>query len=213
MYQQSNHETRSVLAALRSLIPTREIEFEEAKRIAELQANRLLALWDISEGPVPSEVVRELPRIRVVYEELPVSGTSHWNGKYWIITLNRHEAWVRQRFTLMHEFKHIIDHGAAKRLYTGDRIHTADDQAEMIADYFAGCVLMPKRLLKRAWGDGLQTPSKLARQFKVSASAGDVRLAQTKLNVARDRCPRPLAARLARGRQPLYYRQFAPQGV
>lgn len=206
-------EPRSVLAALRSLIPSRSTDFDEAKRVAELQANRLLALWDVSDGPVPREIISELPRIRIVYEDLPVSGASEWRNGCWIIVLNRRDSWRRQRFTLMHEFKHIIDYGSANYLYNGDRLHTADEQAELTADYFAGCVLMPKRLLKRAWSDGIQTPVKLARRFQVSAQAADVRLAQTHLNVARDRCVPPETRRFARGRQPLYYRHLAAQGA
>lgn len=199
MHQTSPTETRSVLAGLRSVAPHREIRFHEALRLAELQANRLLESWDIHEAHVPNEIVSELPRVRIVRDDLPVSGTSHWNGSHWVITLNEHEPWVRQRFTLMHEFKHIIDHGQTERLYAGDRRHTASEQAELVADYFAGCVLLPKRLLKRAWGDGIQRPIALARHFRVSALAVGVRLAQTGLSLERDRCARPV--RSPRGQQ------------
>lgn len=214
MYQPSNHETRSVLATLRSLIPQRACDdFDEAKKIAELQANRLLALFDITSGAVPSDIVRGLPRIRVTYEDLPVSGTSHWSGTHWIITLNKREAPVRQRFTLMHEFKHIIDHGRAQLLYVSNSRYTASEQAERAADHFAGCLLMPKRLLKSAWVGGLQTSSELARHFSVSTFAVEVRLSQTRLNADRDVIFKPLAGRLARGRKPLYQRQLATQGL
>ena len=213
MHHINPNETRSVLAALRSVVPTREVSFTEAKRVAELQANRLLARFDITNGPVPSEIVTELRRVHVIYETLPVSGTSHWSGTHWIITLNKREAWVRQRFTLMHEFKHIIDHGHADRLYTGSRRHTANEQAELVADYFAACVLMPKRALKAAWVQGIQTPLKLGREFQVSTMAAEVRLSQTGLNVDCDPIPQPPLGRIARGRQPMYQRQLAPQGA
>lgn len=213
MYQPKNRETRSVLASLRSLIPERITDFEEAKKIAELQANRLHGLFDLPGGAVPSEVVRGLPRIRVVYEDMPVSGTSHWSGTHWIITLNKREAPVRQRFTLMHEFKHIIDHGRAHLLYVTNSRYTAAEQAERAADHFAGAVLMPKRLLKNAWTNGLQTSSALARYFDVSIQAIEVRLSQTRLNVDRDASFTLSAGRFARGRQPLYHRQLATQGV
>lgn len=72
---------RSVLATLRQLTPQRPATFFEALRIAELQANRLLELWDVDDGPVPTDVVSELPSIRVWRESgLPVSGSSHWSG-------------------------------------------------------------------------------------------------------------------------------------
>lgn len=182
----------SVLAILRNLIPIREsITFGESLRVAELQAAKLLSLFDINDGPVPSELITELPRIKVVYADLPVSGTSHWNGSDWVITLNRHEATVRQRLTLAHEYKHIVDHGSTKRLYTGSWRHSAEAQSEQAADYFAGCVLVPRRLLKRAWGNGIQDPIDLARHFKVSVPAITVRLAQTGLITDSSRCARP----------------------
>ncbi|TCC39390.1 ImmA/IrrE family metallo-endopeptidase [Kribbella sindirgiensis] len=214
MHQYNNPEARSVLARLRAFIPQRATDFDEAKKIAELQANRLLSLFSITSGAVPSDIVRSLPRIRVVFEDLPVSGTSHWSGTHWIITLNKGEAPVRQRFTLMHEFKHIIDHGRAHLLYISNSRYTAAEQAERAADHFAGCVLMPKRLLKGAWTRGLQTSSELARHFDVSIPAVEVRLSQTRLNADRDTTTvRPLTARLARGRKPLYHRQLATQGL
>jgi Zn-dependent peptidase ImmA (M78 family) len=193
--QHTSTETRSVLASLRILTPRRQATFGEALRVAELHAYRLLDLWQITQAAVPSEIVSELPRVRIVRSELPVSGTSHWNGTHWIITLSSNEPWTRQRFTLMHEFKHIIDHGHAALLYTGDRRHTAREQAELVADYFAGCILMPRRLLKRAWCDGKQRPSELARHFGVSPRAVEVRLAQTGLSAERDRCARPIRSR------------------
>lgn len=36
-----------------------------------------------------------------------------------MIALNRSEPWTRQRFTLLHEYKHIVDHGSVKTLYPG----------------------------------------------------------------------------------------------
>ncbi|MEU4194851.1 ImmA/IrrE family metallo-endopeptidase [Kribbella sp. NPDC026611] len=212
MYQQSNHEARSVLAALRSLIPQRATDFEEARKIAELQASRLLSLFSITNGAVPSDIVRSLPRIRVVYEDLPVSGTSHWSGTHWIITLNKGEAPVRQRFTLMHEFKHIIDHGRAHLLYISNSRYSAAEQAERAADHFAGCVLVPKRLLKSAWTSGVQTSSALARYFDVSIQAVEVRLSQTRLSADRDVSAKPLLAKFARGRRAFYQRQLTTQG-
>ena len=184
----STNETKRVLATLRDLGPLRQATFSEALRIAELQAHRLLELWQVDDGPVPAEVVSELPRIRVVTAELPVSGASHWSGRYWVIVLNRHEPWTRRRFTLMHEFKHIVDHGHAKQLYSGNDRHSAHEQAELAADGFAGAVLRPNRLLNRAWGNGLQAPTPLGRYFGVSPQAADVRLAQTGLSLKRDRC-------------------------
>lgn len=201
MYNQTitRSTSRSTLAALRSLVPSRELTFAEALIIAERQATRLLELFDIADGPTPREIITQLPRIRIDHvADLPVSGASFWNGTTWVIQLNASEPWTRRRFTLAHEFKHILDHGRTELLYRGSKHADAKLQAEQAADFFAGCLLVPKRYLKRAWGNGVQRTTALARHFQVSPRALDVRLTQTGLVETRQRCETPArsAARL-----------------
>lgn len=205
----TNHENRSVLASLRAVIPIRRLDFAEALQIAELQAARLLELTGVTEAPTDSGVIAELPRIRVVREPLPTSGMSYWDGRCWVISLNSSEPVTRQRFTLLHEYKHIVDHGAADRLYAGTARHSADEQAEHAADYFAGCALMPKRLMKRTWGQGIQRPAALARRFWVSERAIEVRLAQLGLVEPRQRCVPPSTARRSNRASRRYFRSSA----
>lgn len=107
-----SHENRRVLASLRSLIPIRLLDFREAMQIAELQAARLLELTSSSDWPIDSAVIAGLPRIRIQYCDLPTSGKSYWDGHNWVIALTAAEPATRQRFTLLHEYKHIIDHGS-----------------------------------------------------------------------------------------------------
>src|SRR5437867_2132075 len=109
MTRQDTNDTRSVLALLRGLVPQRRLTLSEALLIAELQANRLLEHFSIMTTAAPDEIVTELPRIKIEHERaLPVSGSAHWNGRYWIITLSADEHRCRQRFSLMHEFKHVL---------------------------------------------------------------------------------------------------------
>jgi Zn-dependent peptidase ImmA (M78 family) len=173
--------TTSVLGSLRAVIPTHDkLTFAETLRIAELQANKLLELHGLTEVPTPTELITELPKLTIDYTGRLVSGASFWDAKRgsWIIQLSRAESWQRRRFTLAHEYKHIIDHGRRHILYRGTRKTTADLQAEQAADYFAGCLLIPRRLLKRAWGNGVQTTDELARLFNVSEQAIGVRIRQ-----------------------------------
>lgn len=194
----SPNEKRSLLASLRAVIPLRPLESAEALQVAELQAARLLELTDNTETPLDWTVVAGLPRLRVRQEPLPTSGMSFWDGRSWVIVLNAGEPLTRQRFTLLHEYKHIVDHGATDRLYTGRGRRGADEQAEQAADYFAGCALMPKRLMKRLWGRGVQQPRWLARYFGVSERAIEVRLAQLGLVEPGRRCSPPSTARPTR---------------
>jgi Zn-dependent peptidase ImmA (M78 family) len=196
--------TQSVLASLRSVTPRREANFDEALRIAELQAAKLTECIG-SEWGLHDRDIAGLPRVTVAYEDLTVSGMSHWNGYQWIITLAKGDSAARQRFTLLHEFKHIIDHGQTSRLYPGDRNRSGAEQAEAAADFFAGCALVGKRYLKSAWGNGIQRITDLAQHFGVSEHAIRVRLAQTGLDVITDRLP---AARCAR---PISTPKYQPQ--
>ncbi len=209
-------EQPSVLASLRALLPKRRLHLFEALRLAELQANRLLELSGVRDIPVPIEVVTDLPRVHIDYEvDMPASGASDWDShsKTWVITLNALEPDTRQRLSVLHEYKHIIDHGSAGLVAArSDRTYYGLSQEEFLAEYFAGCVLMPKRILKRAWGDGIQRVSDLAELFDVSERAMQVRLGQIGLLTATDGYERPrspLTQRYVRAPR-RYHRSFSP---
>jgi Zn-dependent peptidase ImmA (M78 family) len=179
----------SVLAHLRALVPQRPLTSGEALRIAELQANHLLRHFQIETPAVPEQIVSELPRLRVVREDgLPVSGAAYWNGRYWVITVNADEPYFRQRFSVMHEFKHVLDHTTKQFLYQDRPFQTADQQAERVADYFAACLLMPKRVVKRLWYQGNQNIVQLAETLFVSTRAVRFRLDQLGLIEPTGRC-------------------------
>ena len=163
------------LGQLRALCPPRQLDLAQAARVAELQAARLLATHDLVYPPVPDEVITTFPRLQVErLPHIPVSGSSHWLNGSWVIVLNGGEAYVRRRFTLAHEFKHVLDAGFPELYGTGRR---ADEYAEIIADHFAACLLMPKRWVKSAvYNRGVSDVAQLARQFDVSRAAMRIRL-------------------------------------
>ncbi len=162
---------RGVLAILRSLMPKRLLTTREAEIVAELQANRLLELAGLPQAPIPNELITELPRIAVrVDPDLPVSGCAQWVSGRWLISINGSEPWTRQRFSLAHELKHVLDHPAVNIIYAGD------EQAEHLADYFAACLLMPRRYVRTAWYEGMQSLAALSEHFGVSERAMAVRL-------------------------------------
>jgi Zn-dependent peptidase ImmA (M78 family) len=186
----------SMLASLRGLAPQRRLRFSEAIKVAELQASLFLGLHGIEQGPVPGEIVTSRGRIAVEYDfDMPdqASGASDWDFTRgcWVITINGSQQVTRQRFTLFHEYKHILDHGQP-RLISADQQRYGRPASEYIADYFAGCVLMPRTLLKRAWANGVQRLANLAALFDVSERAIEVRLSQLGLTRQMARCaPRP----------------------
>ncbi len=162
----ANGQERGVLAILRSVMPRRLLNTQEAELVAELQANRLLELAGMPQPPVPNELITELPRIAVRLDpNLPVSGCAQWVSGRWLLSINASEPWTRQRFSLAHEFKHVLDHPFVDEVYAGD------EQAEHLADYFAACLLMPRRYVKRVWGEGMQSLRALSEHFGVSEPA------------------------------------------
>jgi hypothetical protein len=167
------------LRRLRALLPNRRLTRTEAFGLAERQATLLLKLNGITDGPVPSDVIARQPFLRVaVRSPMMSSGASRWIKPRWVVLLNGLEPAARQRFSLAHEFKHILDHHYMKQY--GDRAPTATEHlaTEQLCDYFAGCVWMPRLMVKRAFGKGVQDVVALAHYFKVSPSAMYVRLVQ-----------------------------------
>jgi uncharacterized protein DUF955 len=182
MHTTTNQPGGSVLASLRALAPAHPMTLDEALRLAEGQAALLLELCDATAVPVPSSIVTNQPRITVEHDQdLPThaaSGCSDWDSRRrtWVISLNPTEPRQRQRFTVLHEYKHILDHpGPSIR---PSRYAYQRPAAEIVADYFAGCVLIPKRPLAAAYYDGIQKSADLAQLFDVSKEAIQVRLTQ-----------------------------------
>jgi hypothetical protein len=159
-------QERSVLTILRAVAPRRRLTALEGGIVAELQANRLLELAGSPSPPIPSELITDLPRIAVRQDpDLPVSGSAIWVAGRWLLSINSSEPWTRQRFSLAHELKHVIDHRHVDVLYAGD------GEAERAAEHFAAALLMPKRAVLSEWTSGNQRLSTISTVFEVSPRA------------------------------------------
>jgi Zn-dependent peptidase ImmA (M78 family) len=181
----------SVLYQLRALMPKRPLSQFEAYRLAELQANHLLEAASVDEPGTPDELVSGLPFLEVQVRDLPISGLTNWYKPRWLVLLNKDEPAVRRRFSLMHEFKHILDHGLAERCYPDTAWQTSQERAERVAEYFAASLLMPKRIVKGRFFQGMRDPSDLAAEFGVSPAAMRRRLEELGLIDRKPRCVYP----------------------
>lgn len=171
--------SHGIITRLRDFVPIRLLTREEALRIAEHQALRFLELADVTFPPVPESVITELPRLRVErLSPIPVSGSTHWVWPHWVIVLNGAEPITRQRFSLAHELKHVLDDRFIHVLYNGVDERDRAAWIEQVCDYFAGCLLIPRPWLKRAYTSGVQRLPDLATRFGVSQAAMQVRLNQ-----------------------------------
>jgi hypothetical protein len=181
--------TTPLLERLRSIVPRRGLSPAEARYITERQAAALLAHTGIERPDVPESIVTDLPFLAVTRRAgFPTSGMATQTRTGWVIVLRAEEAKVRQRFSLIHEFKHVLDDPFIEWLYPTRNGYSPEDRAERICDYFAACVLMPKLWIKRDWGNGIQDLDTLARRYNVSRVAMGVRLAELRLIGPAPRC-------------------------
>lgn len=179
----------SVLHELRQLVPRRGLTHTEGVRVAELQANHFVDRMRLVGPPVLDDSVTALPKIRVVRDSpVPVSALTCWNRTSWLVILNDAEPLVRQRYSLFHEYHHIVTKPFERILFPPLHGLTSHDRREQAANYFAACVLMPKRWVKRDWGNGIQNLRLLARRYGVSQAAMRVRLLQLGLMQPEPRC-------------------------
>lgn len=179
----ANKQERSIIEQVRDLMPRRALSLTEAYAVADLQVNKLLKLLGLTEPPVRFDQLAALPNINVAlgpaYKMERVAGGSQLSQGKWLIVLNKNDSHGRRRFTLAHEFKHIIDHGVEKLAYAQlghgdtDRRH---QHVEAICQHFAANFLMPKSWVKHWWTEGFQDPYALAGLFQVSLSAMEVQL-------------------------------------
>lgn len=212
-------DTRSVLASLRALMPNRPLGFGESLRLAELQANRLLQRLGCQSPPFSESLIADLPRIDVRRCSMTGSGQTAWSRGAWRIRINGAHPLTRQRFTLAHEFKHILDASVEDVIYAHlPKDMAREHQLEAICDAFAACLLMPKLWVKRAWAQGNQDLFGLAWRFEVSQQAMLIRLQTLGLVEVQPRCrglqrlgADPLRTAKSAWSRKTYFREELPQ--
>lgn len=129
----------------------------------------------------------------VDYREEPIwTGESGWierNGDQYRVVVNEDEPEPRRRFTAAHELAHyllhrdLMDHGSrmnrhVDRLFDNTGINNESlfkSSHEVQANRLAAQIVMPAPLVRERLADGLST-SQLAREFRVSKAAMEIRL-------------------------------------
>jgi len=123
----------------------------------ERLTDELLAKHRVKAPPVPVEaIVRADEGVSVRYSDLKdISGLVVRKGGNALIGVNRMHSTVRRRFTLAHEFAHVLLHEGAELRFDkhfrvnlrSDLSSTGTDIEEIEANFFAACLLMPRRFL------------------------------------------------------------------
>jgi Zn-dependent peptidase ImmA (M78 family) len=174
---------RDLVRQLRSIVPIRPLTMHESLILAERQATRALNLIGNARPGNSIGWITELPRIEVAlvprYKMGQVSGATTFTKGRYLVLINGGEPRSRRRFTLAHEFLHLLNYTTADTIHSG--LGRGDEEQrtrkiEEVANYFAACLLMPKMLLRQAWQKGIQDPQALASLFDVSQEAMEIRL-------------------------------------
>lgn len=172
----------SIITTLRDLVPQRRLSTADALRLAERQARMLLRRSGITDPRGIDDVIRALPRLEIGKSVTGLTGHAaaalQWSNGRWLILLNKRDPRGRQRWSVAHEIKHILDHPFEQRLYPG---RLGRELAERSCDYFAACLLMPAPWLRRIWASGNRDIPLLARRFGVTRAAMHLRLLQLRL--------------------------------
>lgn len=168
---------QSALFEMRSLAPGRRMSHLESLRLAANQAAMLRDLLGAHTNRFDTDLVTSLPRIAVqAVSNLPASGASFWGNGTWHIHLHADEPGTHRHFTMLHELKHIIDHPVQKNVYD-ERAFVVYGEREIIADYFAACVLIPEARLRAAYAR-THDHEELATRFGVSTRRLLLRLSE-----------------------------------
>jgi hypothetical protein len=167
-----------ILYQLRALAPSELRDADETIRLAGDQARDLLAALKLDEPPIlESSIVAVLDINIDRFCPYPASGdVIEWRLGAWAILINSCEPRLRQRFTLAHQLKHVLDKPLEPDLYRKFGSTEALRQRERAADHFAAEVLMPRAWVECAWRAGSRSIPVLAKTFEVSYSAMQVRL-------------------------------------
>jgi len=119
--------------------------------------------------PVPAAVVflaDEHHPVEVRLVPLTAHHGAIWHlQEGWIIQLNENDTPARRRFTLFHEAFHVLAHRRGTPVFRRRDCKTGSFN-ELLADYFAGCMLMPREWVKEKWAE-VEDLGKMANIFGV----------------------------------------------
>ncbi|MDT0309660.1 hypothetical protein RM780_22265 [Streptomyces sp. DSM 44917] len=128
------------LTSLRALGGQPDSSLAALRRIAAEQARLLRDLLTVPVPQTPARLSVLIPSLLIEYiTQLPTHGIAFWARPYWHIRISASDPSARQTFTVLHQFKHIIDHPLRQRLTA-----LGDADWEELADYFAGQALREK---------------------------------------------------------------------
>lgn len=164
----------------------RDYDFIKARRgrgcrlgqLVETLADTYLKIGNVRCPPVSTELVMLFDQQHTIeVRQLPLKayhGAIWHHNNEWVIQLKDSDAPATNRFTLFHEAFHILAHCRTSPVFRkrGSIVGTFN---ELLADYFATCMLMPREWVVKKWAE-VKDLDRMAKVFAVPKSAMCIRL-------------------------------------
>ena len=149
-------------------------------QLVELVAQKYLRMARVRFPPVPTVLVGLIdPRGTTEVQQLPLKAYhgAIWHPKGgWIIQVRADDTPATKRFTMFHEAFHILAHCRTTPVFR-KRGATQGSFNELLADYFAMCIMMPRQWVREKWTE-VNDLDRMAEIFDVPQPAMCIRLRQ-----------------------------------
>jgi len=149
-------------------------------QLVELLARKYLKMGKIRCTPVPTGLVALADEQHTIETRLLPLKAHHGAIWYlregWVIQLKGDDTSASKRFTLFHEVFHILAHCQTTPVFR-KRGTIQGSFNELLADYFAACILMPREWVKEKWAE-VKNLDRMAEIFDVPKPAMCIRLRQ-----------------------------------
>jgi len=123
-------------------------------QLVERLTQKYLKMGNVHSPSVPTVLVGLVDPLRTVEIRMVPLTTYHagvWRMKgSWIVQLNENDPPAVRRFSLFHEAFHILAHCKTTPKFR-KRGAMQGTFNELLANYFAGCLLMPREWVKEKW--------------------------------------------------------------
>ena len=122
--------------------------------LVEQLAKEIIQKQEVNCIPVPASVAytaNEQQSIEIRLVPLSVIHGAIWHlNDGWVIQINKNDPPARRRFTLFHEIFHVIAHSRSTPVFS-KKGSQAGSFNELLADFFAICLMMPRRQVEAEW--------------------------------------------------------------
>ena len=147
-------------------------------QLVELVSQRYIKMGEVRSPPVPTEIIalidqRGITEIRTV--PLKAYHGAIWHPKEgWIIQVKADDTSAMKRFTMFHEAFHILAHCGGTPVFRKRGLEQGSFN-ELLADYFAICILAPRRWVRENWAE-VRDLDRMAEIFDAPKPAMCIRL-------------------------------------